>query len=1186
MKLKSCFTLIAVFLFVNTGTAMAQVMINELVASNTKGITDEDGDYEDWIELYNAGTSTVDLNGYGLSDEASLENKWIFPGVPIEPQGFLLVYASGKNRRNLANHRETIIPQGDNWRYRLGLSEPPSGWRMIEFDDSAWKEGPSGFGYGDGDDATVIPLGTISTYIRKTFTIDDVNEITHLLLYVDYDDAFVAYLNDTEIARANVGVPGDHPAYDQTSITDHEALVYQGGSPELSAMENIQSILLPGENVLAIQVHNTSPSSSDLTLIPFLTLGMKNPSTETPGEAPALLPNSLSRLHTNFRLARDGEFIGLCAPSGAVIDSVVFGEQPPDTSFGRQPDGGDSWYYFVEPTPNAPNNTGGVAGFAESPDFSPGAGFYNGALILTLTPSSPSATVYYTRDGSDPTESSAKYSSPIVVDTTTVIRARALGNDLLPSSIITQTYLINESFSLPVISLATDPPNLWDNDIGIYAYGNDYHPEFPYVGANFWQDWERPVHIEYFETDGAVGFSLDGGVKIHGNWMKAQPQKSLRIYARERYGTKEINYKIFDDKPIDEFKVILLRNSGNDWIQTHFRDALMHNLIKDADVDRMAYKPAIVFLNGQYWGIHNIRERQDKHYLQSNRGIDPENVDILENQGDVLEGDAVHYNSMIDYIETHPMRLDANFEHVQTLMDTDNFMDYHIFQIYYANIDWPGNNIKYWRPRTPDGRWKWLLYDTDDAFGLRESVSHNTLAFATLTGGPAWPNPPWSTLILRKLLENRGFKTHFINRFADLMNSTFLAEKVKSRIDQMKAALEADMPEHMNKWGGSTSGWNKWGGSMSEWNNHIDVLKDFAERRVAYVRSHIIDKFTLRGEARVILRIFPQGAGKVRINTLTVDSFPWSGTYFEGIPIELTAIPKPGYVFSGWANPSLPDTSSVAVNLTGIYSNIAIFEVDSDLSGNPIVINELMASNNNALADEAGEYDDWIELYNAGDKVINLGGMYLSDNLNNPTQWQIPDTAIAPGGFLLLWADGDEDQGPLHTSFGLNQGGEQLGLFDTDAMANLPIDTLTFGPQTTNLSYGRSPDGGSEWGTFDAATPGQSNSDTSVEIAANEAAQEIPTRFALSQNFPNPFNSSTAIRYSLASRTPLRTTLKIHDLLGREVRTLVDRKQSAGVYEVVWDGRDAAGKEVSSGVYAYRMRAGGVGGMRKLLLLR
>ncbi|HEX9970460.1 MAG TPA: CotH kinase family protein, partial [bacterium] len=367
--------------------------------------------------------------------------------------------------------------------------------------------------------------------------------------------------------------------------------------------------------------------------------------------------------------------------------------------------------------------------------------------------------------------------SPIPIIITTVVRAREILSNSLPGKISTHTYFINEKITLPVVSLTTNPPNLWDPDSGIYVLGKNYDPNPPNLSANFWQDWERPVHVEFFEPDGNLCFSLDAGIKIFGGWSQAYPQKSVAIYARSRYGASDIDYQIFPDKPITKFEAIVLRNSGSDCLKTKLRDPMMQSLISESDLDIQAYRPAVVFLNGDYWGIHNIREKVNEYYLEANRGIDPDNIDLLEGNGSVIEGDRTHYQAMLDYIASHNMQLRETLDSIRTMMDVENFLDYEIAQIYYDNTDWPGSNIKFWRPRTADGRWKWIVFDTDFGFGLHnsEAYKNNTIALATEPNGPNWSNPPWSTFLLRKLLENPVFKNDFINRFADHMNVTLSA---------------------------------------------------------------------------------------------------------------------------------------------------------------------------------------------------------------------------------------------------------------------------------------------------------------------------------------------------------------------------------------------------------------------------
>lgn len=899
--LKIIFLLIILLL---TSLLHAQsIVINEVMASNSATIQDEDGDSPDWIELYNNSMDSINLAGFGLSDQPGNPFKWTFPTLSLEPQEFLIVFASNKDRREWL-HWETVIDRGDQWRYRLGTSEPPSNWRSIGFDDSGWYQGASGFGYGDNDDVTIVPA-TISLYVRKTFTVTDKTKISKALLHIDYDDAFVAYLNDVEIARANIGTVGDQPAFNQPAITYREAQMYQGGEPDLFVLTDARSLFRDGKNVLAIQLHNSGTGSSDLSLIPFLSIGFTTPLSGSTRGMSSFLKPLISYLHTNFKLSADGEQLSLHHSNGQLIDQIDTGRLLTNISCGRQPDGSATWLYFNRSTPGEANTTPGYQHITGDPGFSHQGGFYGQSLLLTITPSSPQAKVYYTMDGSIPTTASNLYQSPIPITKTIVVRAREILPNSLPGKIITHTYFINEKSTLPVVSLTTDPPNLWDADSGIYVLGTSYDTNQPNWGANFWEDWERPVHIEFFEPDGKPGFNLEAGMKIYGAWSRAYPQKSVAVFARSCYGAGEINYQIFPDKPITKFESLVLRNSGNDWYSTLFRDAMMQSLISETDLDILAYRPTVAFLNGVYWGIHNIREKINEHYIAANRNVDPENIDLLENNSSIIHGGAAHYQAMLNYMTANNMQLKVTLDSIKTMMDVDNFMDYQIAQIYFDNTDWPGNNVKFWRPRTADGRWKWIVFDTDFGFGLYNSNNYrnNTLAFATEPNGPNWPNPPWSTFLLRKLLENQQFKTDFINRFADHLNSTFLPNRVNQRIDAMKAVLEPEIQRHQKKWSQS----------ISNWYQKVELLKQFANFRPAFLEAHLISKFQLKGMARLTLNIAPPEAGQINLNSLILAQFPWQGNYFKEIPIQIEAIPNDGFRLVGWADPSFGNNAAITL---------------------------------------------------------------------------------------------------------------------------------------------------------------------------------------------------------------------------------------------------------------------------------
>lgn len=664
--------------------------------------------------------------------------------------------------------------------------------------------------------------------------------------------------------------------------------------------------------------------------------------------------SDFQNLHTNFKIKQSGEPITITAPGGTLVDHIVSTVIPPDVSLGRQPDGSPSWYYFSnnQATPgNSNNNATGSAGLTSSPIFSVNGGFYSGTVTVSLILSAPQTTIRYTLDGSEPTEQSLLYNSSITLAKTTVIRAKAFQVGKLPSKTITNSYLINERNNLPVISISTDLANFFDENIGIYVSGpvaNPPNPDDPDERANFWQDWERPIHIELFETNNTLGFSIDAGVKIHGGYSREYLQKSMAIYARGKYGYSEINYKIFPDLDIDKFQSLVLRSSGQDWSRSMIRDAMQESLVKETDLDIRAYRPAVLFLNGEYWGIFNIREKENEHYLASHHGVDPDNVTRLELEGDVKQGNSTEYDAMYNFIKNNNMSITSNFEYVKTQMDVDNFISYMVSEIYFNNVDWPGSNIKYWKSNDPGGKWRWILMDTDFGFGLYDNSStgeptdgyrHQTLDFATTSNGPSWPNPPWSTLLLRKLLENQEFKTNFINTFADYSNTYFAPQKVVDRIEEMKTAIEPEMPYHLEKWHTyKVDNYKLYPETMTDWYAEIQKMKDFASNRLPYIRNNYVTKFNLSGTSNVNLSIIQPNSGKVKINSVMVEQSNWSGVYFNDVPVTVEAIPAIGYKFVGWSGASTSTSNIITLSLTNNVSLTANFELLSNtaysVSGN------------------------------------------------------------------------------------------------------------------------------------------------------------------------------------------------------------------------------------------------------------
>jgi hypothetical protein len=386
-------------------------------------------------------------------------------------------------------------------------------------------------------------------------------------------------------------------------------------------------------------------------------------------------------------------------------------------------------------------------------------------------------------------------------------------------------------------------------------------------------------------------------------------------------------------EPLTEFKRILLRNGGNHWSIDLFADALMHELISHTKVDVMAYRPAIVFLNGEYWGIHNIRERLDQYYLATNYNLDPDKV-VYTTHYDELDygnpGDEKDLHDIVNFVQRNNMENEANYRYITTKMDIEQFIDYQVAQIFYSNTDWPGKNTAVWRYKTAqyepdapygqDGRWRWMMFDTDFGFGYAHGTAgdFNSLEHATGSRGP----------LLRGLLGNSTFRRQFINTFADHLNSSFTLERIITLIDQFEAVLEPEIARHQQRWGNP-------GRTVEEWKQNVDKMRIWAENRHKYIWSMIADYFQLPGTVTVTLASDLE-AGFVRINTLDIvpetpgisNPESWQGIYFKNVPITVTAVAKPGNAFVRWegsvnsSEPSIEITPDEDLHLTAVFRKL------------------------------------------------------------------------------------------------------------------------------------------------------------------------------------------------------------------------------------------------------------------------
>ncbi len=732
-----------------------------------------------------------------------------------------------------------------------------------------------------------------------------------------------------------------------------------------------------------------------------------------------------NELHTNFKIDKSGEPIILTYSDPlTIIDYLAVSELSRDISYGRQPDGSGCCYLFDldNTSPGRSNNSAKKyikPDAALNPVFSHEGGFYQQPFTLELK-TACGEVIYYTLDGTIPDpknnpNSTICYDSPILIQTEsvpaigltrtirrgtipkppltylqssytkwflptveqfkgTVIRARAYNEENIPSEVVTKTFFIDpqghQRHTMPVIAITVEPLDFFDYETGIYLPGVGFHENLPWAyhhwgSGNFHgrgSQWERPIHIEFWETDGSLAFAQNAGVRIHGDASRAHAQKSLRIIAADHYDQKDSfdheifpgRTKPFTDEPYTQYKTLILRNGGNTWENTMFKDGMLQNLLHHTNLDVQYFRPAVVYINGEYWGIHNIRDRYDEWYIYNTYGIDPDRVEMFKDNVFLNEGSAPgddpereNYRKILKLIDpnyaqrgyptVNTLADPIIYEQVKQLIDMDLFLDYAAVQIYIQNFDWPGNNIRLWRlnlnendPEAPfgyDGLWRWMIFDLDLAFS---DYNMNNLANATRPAGREWHSQPWATFLLRSLFQNEEFCREFINRSADHMNSTFLPEVVTAEIDRLEVLMEPEMEEHIHRW--NKPAWN-----LHSWKLQNNMLRIFASFRPDVNRRHIRQYFNLTGDYQITLNTDYE-QGYIKINSLNItydtpgviDANSWSGSYFKGVPITLTAVAHPGYEFLSWIgvpedikfHSSITITPDAPVEITAVFKQL------------------------------------------------------------------------------------------------------------------------------------------------------------------------------------------------------------------------------------------------------------------------
>ena len=620
-------------------------------------------------------------------------------------------------------------------------------------------------------------------------------------------------------------------------------------------------------------------------------------------------------LHTNFKITqtKNSEAIVLSGPSGTIIDfhDIEIPNQV-NHSWARMTDGDANWGVNQTPDPGT-QNLDVSAPYSPKPVIEPAAGYYSGSVNISITDIDPDVSIYYTTDGTVPDNNSTLYNGAFTVNSTTVVKAIAINSDPhVPASFVDfHTYIINDVHTIPVISITGDEIfDLLNGNAGNEPIGT----------------------FELFDESGARVSDASGEFNKHGNDSWAYDQRGIDYITRDQFGDDHaVKHAMFNPEITDrsEFQRVILKAAANDNYPfenggAHIRDAYVHTLAQLAkmEMDERTYEPCILYVNGEYWGVYEIREKVDDHdftkyYYDQGRAW----IDFLKTWGGTWEeyGSWDDWYLLYDFITTNDMSDAANYAYVEERLEVLSMVDYIILHSHNVSSDWLNWNTGWWRGRKPTGgaqKWRYILWDEDATFGhyINYTGVPDQSPFADPCNPEVLGDPGGQghVPIFNALLNNQDFLALYINRYADLNNTYFTCDFMIGLLDDMIGRIEPEMPQHINRWGGT----------MNEWQNNVQELRDFILTRCTVISDGIVDCYEdlgITGPFDIEINVEPEGSGDVQANTLSGINYPWNAEYFGGIDFNLTAIPADGFEFAYWevANHSFtPDEFSEAISMS------------------------------------------------------------------------------------------------------------------------------------------------------------------------------------------------------------------------------------------------------------------------------
>lgn len=593
-----------------------------------------------------------------------------------------------------------------------------------------------------------------------------------------------------------------------------------------------------------------------------------------------------SELRASFKLAKLGEEVVLRSPDKALVDHMIIPQLKTDVSYGRA----NGNLKYLTPSPLSANNISDIQLRLPIPQPTVKGGIYANSVTLDFD---SEGLVHYKYNNRSKKDEYIYEGESILLTETTVVCYWADKENYLDSPIQCETYFIDVDHSLPLLSVVGDSTELFSYEEGLFEFGPNADEEWPHYGANFWSDEEVPVHFQYY-MNGQFVYEEDAALQIHGGReSRTNPARSFRMVANQ-YADQRFDFPFYSSKPeLAAVKKIVVRNASGDFNAAHLRDGFLSKMatVNNLDVDALGYEPVVCYLNGQYFGVMGLREKADEYYINQNYGLDLNTFSVIDVDTAAVHGSSEDFVAMHDFIWENDMSQATNYQKASELLDINSFIDYFVYEMGLNNKAWPQHNIRFWKPDTDGGKWRYILYDMDIAMyrwpWTRADQDLLGLKMVEYADSNKHVN------ILKSLMDNTEFRNRYSNRHQDLFNTLLSEDTFASELDNMVDILDPEMPRQFVKYPiGSYTDWIEY---------YIARMHLYIQDRPSYARLFMDQYFDLGGEAQIKISSSHINETSVDLNTLDNIELPFEGYYFQGVPIKVsTASDDSDLIFDHW----------------------------------------------------------------------------------------------------------------------------------------------------------------------------------------------------------------------------------------------------------------------------------------------